>query len=82
MSLFGNLFEEDDKEHGIQNEDGVSASNSPGGNVPSSPRLSHQLCGIYNQGATCYLNSLLQTLAMTPEFRGNFCFLSSRNKFT
>ncbi len=25
--------------------------------------------GISNQGATCYLNSLLQTLFMTPEFR-------------
>eukprot|EP01124_Arcella_intermedia_P013468 TRINITY_DN1987_c0_g1_i1.p1 TRINITY_DN1987_c0_g1~~TRINITY_DN1987_c0_g1_i1.p1 ORF type:complete len:1184 (-),score=304.19 TRINITY_DN1987_c0_g1_i1:63-3557(-) len=26
-------------------------------------------CGLSNQGATCYLNSLLQTLYMTPEFR-------------
>ena len=25
--------------------------------------------GLSNQGATCYLNSLLQTLYMTPEFR-------------
>jgi len=31
--------------------------------------------GLYNQGATCYLNSLLQTLYMTPEFRrAIFCF--------
>uniref|UniRef100_A0A7S4GIH8 Ubiquitin carboxyl-terminal hydrolase 47 n=1 Tax=Eutreptiella gymnastica TaxID=73025 RepID=A0A7S4GIH8_9EUGL len=27
------------------------------------------LLGLYNQGATCYLNSLLQTLYMTPEVR-------------
>lgn len=26
--------------------------------------------GLRNQGATCYLNSLLQALYLTPEFRG------------
>mgnify|MGYP000518912043 CR=1 FL=1 len=27
--------------------------------------------GLVNEGATCYLNSLLQTLFMTHEFRKN-----------
>ena len=26
-------------------------------------------CGLKNQGATCYLNSLLQSMYMIPEFR-------------
>jgi uncharacterized UBP type Zn finger protein len=26
-------------------------------------------CGLKNQGATCYLNSLLQSVYMIPEFR-------------
>lgn len=29
-----------------------------------------RLIGIANQGATCYLNSLVQTLFLTPELRG------------
>lgn len=34
------------------------------------PRKQHRLCGLFNQGATCYLNSLIQTLFFTSEFRG------------
>ncbi|XP_060066969.1 ubiquitin carboxyl-terminal hydrolase 40-like [Ylistrum balloti] len=36
---------------------------------PPRPRIQCGLAGIRNQGATCYLNSLLQTLFLTPEFR-------------
>ena len=32
-------------------------------------RGKQRLIGIKNQGATCYLNSLIQTLYLTPEFR-------------
>ena len=35
------------------------------------PRTSAHV-GLYNQGATCYLNSLLQTLYYTAEFRKAF----------
>lgn len=38
-------------------------------------RPSHGLVGLKNQGATCYLNSLIQVFYMTPEFRKMiFCF--------
>lgn len=37
---------------------------------PASSRNSTGLCGLSNLGATCYLNSLLQTLHYIPEFRG------------
>ena len=32
-------------------------------------RGEQKLIGIQNQGATCYLNSLIQTLFLTSEFR-------------
>lgn len=35
----------------------------------TSPKPSHGFAGLQNQGATCYLNSLLQTLYMTVELR-------------
>ncbi len=34
------------------------------------PKSSKYL-GLQNQGSTCYLNSLIQSLFMTPEFRQN-----------
>lgn len=66
--MFGNLFEEDE-------EEGFSSTSSKGrvskaGDEPPPARGRANLCGIKNQGGTCYLNSLLQTLLFTPEFRG------------
>ncbi|XP_051941258.1 ubiquitin carboxyl-terminal hydrolase 40 isoform X1 [Hippocampus zosterae] len=70
--MFGNLFEEG----GNEGEAGVSVFSTTGGarfvkagDEPPSPRGRSKLCGIRNQGGTCYLNSLLQTLLFTPEFR-------------
>lgn len=65
--MFGNLFEEEE-------EEGFSSTSSKGrvakgGDEPPPPRGRSNLCGIRNQGGTCYLNSLLQTLLFTPEFR-------------
>jgi len=48
--------------------------NKPGLTPPPRPRYQCGLAGINNQGATCYLNSLLQTLLFTPEFRGNLSY--------
>jgi len=36
---------------------------------PQDPRSENTFCGLRNQGATCYLNSLIQMLYMCPEFR-------------
>lgn len=79
--LLGNLFDGEEAD-GSSN---VEILRAIGGdrkmatvNTPPPPRPAHRLCGIFNQGATCYLNSLLQTLAFTPEFRGiHLSFFSS-----
>lgn len=62
--VFGNLFGDDAFE---TSENFTTKSGIPS---PPRPRGQCQLSGIDNQGATCYLNSLLQTLLLTPEFRG------------
>ncbi|XP_071040771.1 ubiquitin carboxyl-terminal hydrolase 40 isoform X3 [Parasteatoda tepidariorum] len=61
--MFGSLFD-DERPAGVMSI--VHTFKVP---APPNRRLSCGLSGIENQGATCYLNSLLQTLVYTPEFR-------------
>ena len=49
---------------------GPSATSEATGYNISLPREPHGFCGIKNQGSTCYLNALLQTLFHTSSFRG------------
>ncbi|KAM9482622.1 ubiquitin carboxyl-terminal hydrolase 40 [Clarias gariepinus] len=63
MSMFGDLFEEEEEERNNISQDSGKVCEPP------PPRGKLKLSGIRNQGSTCYLNSLLQTLLHTPEFR-------------
>jgi len=75
--MFGDLFNEEDGEEGpvivTNNKKNTrfhsSQCKSPAVQPPL-PRSSTNLCGLINQGGTCYLNSLIQTLFFTPGFKG------------
>ena len=62
------LFDEEAAD--LQAKPGAGEGRSSRLSRPPAPRNSSGLCGLSNLGATCYLNSLLQTLHFTPEFRG------------
>ncbi|XP_072539370.1 ubiquitin carboxyl-terminal hydrolase 40 isoform X2 [Salminus brasiliensis] len=65
--MFGDLFEQEEEGVG----DSGAGERAGGGKEqePPAPRGPARLSGIRNQGGTCYLNALLQTLLFTPEFR-------------
>ena len=67
--MFGDLFEEDCSSVS-NNQYGKRRKVKTKALEPPAPREFTNLSGIRNQGGTCYLNSLLQTLHFTPEFRG------------
>jgi len=50
-----------------QNKDAIVNENETTSSQPK--KIEPKYIGLPNQGATCYMNSLLQTLFMTPEFR-------------
>lgn len=66
--MFGDLFEEDCPSVS-NNQYGKGKKLKAKPLEPPAPREFTNLSGIRNQGGTCYLNSLLQTLHFTPEFR-------------
>lgn len=74
--MFGCLFEteQDACEHENSAADATGVWKQHRLNSPPEPRGQTRICGLQNQGATCYLNSLLQTLFFTPEFRGDVFF--------
>ncbi|XP_072198355.1 ubiquitin carboxyl-terminal hydrolase 40 [Excalfactoria chinensis] len=66
--MFGDLFEEDFSFISNNHYGKGKKSKARDSELPA-PRDFTNLSGIKNQGGTCYLNSLLQTLLFTPEFR-------------
>ncbi|CAF1176605.1 unnamed protein product [Rotaria sordida] len=63
--MLGDLFVED----GGGGESSHQITTIKSTEKPPFPRNETNLCGLQNQGATCYLNVLIQTLLFTPEFR-------------
>ncbi|XP_038643394.1 ubiquitin carboxyl-terminal hydrolase 40 isoform X1 [Scyliorhinus canicula] len=68
--MFGDMFEEEEDTGFVSDNKRVNGRKSRKKDTDPPPhRAASNLSGIKNQGGTCYLNSLLQTLLYTPEFR-------------
>jgi len=73
--MLGNLFG-DEEEDGLSSALSQSAAEALAAKIavdaPAAGRAACGYVGLENQGATCYLNSLLQALYMNPDFRRQF----------
>lgn len=65
--MTGNIFEEADSGFGLVSQ--PKSYKRPLLSAEAQPRGASGFVGLQNQGMTCYLNSLLQTMFLTPELR-------------
>ena len=78
--MLESLFGEDGDGGGWNQSDHGSGGSGSNLARPPAPRNATRLSGLSNLGATCYLNSLLQTLHFTPELRGEWKTRKRRKK--
>ncbi|EDO26363.1 predicted protein [Nematostella vectensis] len=69
--MFGDLFLDEKPNASCEEKPPISKTSDSTSNSPARERGSTGFCGLQNQGGTCYLNSLIQTLFLTPEFTEN-----------